>query len=218
MLFRSLLVCRIIAPGKIIKSVEDYKESDSEQKKRLVSDIEYAKNNSDVVIMCLHCGGQFNKAPTKYTKETAEFCFDRGVDIIVGNHEHIVQGSDFSSEKKIAYCLGNFSSNYSIDRGPYDKNAECSVLLHLSFDKNDGNISVEPSFSVMISMKDRGGRIVTSPLFDAYCSGEDIQHLTEANTKCVNSFLGTSFKSVEPKEEYIVSDLIESSKQEVRSC
>ena len=211
-------LCKMIAPGKIIKNVEDYHESDKRQLKRLLSDIAYAKENADVVIMCLHSGGQFNDAPTAYTKKTADICFDAGVDFIVGNHEHVVQGSDFSSGRKIAYCLGNFTSNYSIDRGPYDKNVECSVLLHLYVCKNGDNYPIEESFSVMISLKGVDGKITTIPLYDAFETADEKARLIQANTKCVNSFLGTSFEKVLPEKEYKVSDLIDISKKEIKSC
>lgn len=50
-----------------------------------------AKNLSDVVVACLHIGGQFNEEPGEYSKFIVDFFVKKGVDIIVGNHPHVIQ-------------------------------------------------------------------------------------------------------------------------------
>ena len=203
--FRAL--CRRILPGVLRKSVGERREKDKRQKARLFRDIAYAKEHSDYVVMCLHCGGQFNSKPTEYTREIAALCLEHGVNAVIGNHEHLIQGSRMlDPDRIVAYCLGNFTSNYGIDRKPYDKNAECSVLLHLYLDEETGRVD-HIGFEILISVKEEDGIIRTRPLFDciAGSDGEKRQELCEKNRRAVGSFLGTDPGGEPPRKEYVVS-------------
>lgn len=191
-----------IKPEILQKNVEDFPQKDKYQKKHILDDIAYCKNQKcDLIIMCLHSGGQFNDEPTEYTKGISEFCRSSGVDVVVGNHEHLIQHID--AEKRIAYCLGNFTSDYSIDRAPYDKDANCSVLLHLNIDEK---LNVCFSFSIMLSKKNDDGKIVTVPLFDEYRrildSGSSADGIVSLNTRAYNRFCKTNLSEVTPEKEY----------------
>ena len=109
-------------------------------------------------------------------------------------------------KKDRAYCLGNFTSNYGIDRAPYDKDAQCSVCMHLYLSDAEGKITREYSFSILISEKDRDGIIITRPVFDAYneCSDEKKKEEYVAfTTRCVKRFLNlTDDKVYIPQEEF----------------
>ncbi len=201
-------VYRRILPHKARRPVGELKEKDAGQKARLAADIAYARERSDYLIMCMHCGGQFNDGPTGYTRETADFCIQSGVDAVIGNHEHCIQGSRLNDMAHIvAYCLGNFTSNYGIDRKPFDKNAECSLLLNLYLDEKTGK-AAEIGFEILVSVKENG-RIVTKPLYDciAGSSGQERSSLEKKNLKAVNTFLGTDYRSIEPRKEYFVSQM-----------
>lgn len=187
------------------------KENDRKQKKRLAIDIAYAKTHSDYTVMCLHCGGQFNDEPTKYAQEVTEFCIQKGINAVIGNHEHLIQKSKLRDlEHLITYCLGNFTSNYGIDRKPFDKNAECSILLNIYIDEISKRAS-EVGFSILISVKTDKEQIVTKPLFDYMktIDGDLYQELEKKNTRAVNAFLGTTFSIVKPQKEYFVSQLLD---------
>lgn len=200
-------VYRRILPRLAKRPVGELKEKDARQKARLIKDIGYAREHSDYVIMCLHCGGQFNDEPTEYTRNVADFCIANGVDAVIGNHEHLIQSSNLKDKDHlITYCLGNFTSNYGIDRKPYDKNAECSILLNLYIDEAAKRVK-EVGFEVLISVKGKDGIIRTIPIYDCIKSSneQDRQELCEKNRKAVNAFLGTAYMRVEPQKEYVVS-------------
>ena len=202
-------VYRRVMPKRAARPVGELRERDGRQKERLLRDIAYAKEHSDFTVLCLHCGGQFNEAPTKYTEEIADFCLDHGADAVVGNHEHRIQISRFGDFRRpVAYCLGNFTSDYGIDRKPFDKNADCSVLLHLYLDEETKKLA-EIGFGILISVRGEDGVIVTKLLSEcAARAGEDAREaLAEKNTAAVNAFLGTDFDRVEPREEYLVSQM-----------
>lgn len=196
------VICRVLKLPLFTRPVEAYPQSEKKQKEHLLSDIAYCKKqNCDLLIMCLHSGGQFNDEPTNYSEEISKFCRSNGVDLVVGNHEHLIQSID--PENEVAYCLGNFSSNYGIDRPPFDKNAECSVLLHIYFSGKD---AIKFSFSVMLSKRENDC-IVTVPLYDAYLKEKDVERkrvLVEKNTIAVNRFTKNAFQTVKPQEEYFL--------------
>ena len=192
--------------------MEDYKQKDKYQKQRLLDDISYLKKNSvDYIVMCLHCGGQYNDYPTNYTLETIRYLLENGADFVVCNHEHLIQGSSFLGEKGATYCLGNFTCNYGITRWPWDKQAECSIMFHLYLSKTGGALRKQYAFSVLHSRKNDNGIIVTSPIYDDYVKTNDKKMKKELellNTKCISRFMGyTSDNVIIPHEEYFVDDL-----------
>ena len=202
-------VYRRVLPDHAKRQVGELKEHDKRQRARLVEDIVYAKDHSDYVVMCLHCGGQFNDDPTDYTKTVADFCIKTGVDAVIGNHEHRIQKAYLKDKNQItAYCLGNFTSNYGIDRAPYDKNAECSVLLNIYIDEKSKSVH-DIGFSVLISQKGADGVITTKQMYDCIINSEgDVQReLLDKNRKAICSFWNCD-KTVEPQREYMVSQIM----------
>lgn len=192
---------RLVYPSFFKKGVEEYPQNEKRHKKHILSDIAYCKEKKcDMIVMCMHSGGQFNSGPTDYTKHISEFCKNSGVDVIIGNHEHRIQY--FNAKKEIAYCLGNFTSNYGIERKPFNKNAECSILLHMYIDEN---LCRKFTFSILMSKMNDKGQIITVPLYDEYMSNKDEEkrnYLLAANTKAYNDFCLTMFECIEPQIEY----------------
>ena len=186
-------------PKLLEKRVEDYPQKDKHHKEHIISDVNYCKaQKCDLIIMCLHSGGQYNDNPTPYTRDIAEFCRNAGVDVIVGNHEHLIQRIDV--QNKTAYCLGNFTSNVGIDRGPFDKDSNSSILLHLNI---DADCNVRFSFSIMMSKKNEAGQVVTVPLFDEYAKTHS-DEIAALNTRAFNRFCGTKLTEVIPEKEYFL--------------
>lgn len=202
-------IYRMIRPQAATRTIGELKERDIHQKAYLVKDILYAREHSDYVVMCLHCGGQFNDKPTKYTREIAEFCIENGVNAVIGNHEHCIQESQLKDTNRlITYCLGNFTSNYGIERKPYNKNAECSILLNLYIDEEKKEV-VNIGFETLISIKGKNGVITTKPMYDCIINsrGKERQELYKKNIRAINSFLGMDITRIAPQKEYIVSQI-----------
>ncbi len=74
---------------------------------------------ADIIIACLHFGVEYSRYPTDEQKELVKFLFGAGVDIVLGNHPHVVQPTHIRTvikegvprKKFVAYSLGNFISN-----------------------------------------------------------------------------------------------------------
>jgi poly-gamma-glutamate synthesis protein (capsule biosynthesis protein) len=78
---------------------------------------EASNQNLDKLIVFMHWGLEYQIHPNQKQIDVAKFLFDRGVDIIIGSHPHVLQRMDYfpadslNKERLIAYSLGNFVSN-----------------------------------------------------------------------------------------------------------
>lgn len=204
------LIYRTLLPEQAKMDVSERKEKESRQISHLLSDIKYCREaKADYIIMCLHSGGQFNDIPTDYTQRLARICIEQGVNAVITNHEHRIQGMQLSNNHVVTYCLGNFTSDYGIVREPKDKHAEYSALFHLYLDKKGGAVKCGVSF--LKSHLNNKGLIVTTPVSKLYrtCKNEiDKENLSKDNLWCLNTFFGLSLKDVPIKDEYDVEDFV----------
>ena len=111
-------------------------------------DIKSAKSqNADVIIACMHWGIEYQTTQNAEQEELANFLFQNGVDIILGNHPHVLQ----PMEKKtitledgtvkdcfVIYAFGNFICDQNAE------NTRSSIILNMDITKNtDGKISID---------------------------------------------------------------------------
>ncbi|QBP42752.1 CapA family protein [Paenisporosarcina antarctica] len=78
-------------------------------------DVEKAKLISDVVVVSMHWGNEYEKKPNQTQIDLATELSDMGVDIIIGHHPHVLQPVDWiersdGSRTFVMYSLGNFLS------------------------------------------------------------------------------------------------------------
>lgn len=104
------------------------------------------QQNPDMVCVSMHWGIEYQTSPNSEQKDLADFLFKNGVDIIIGNHPHVLQSMekrkitlDNGEEKDVfvVYSLGNFladqNKNYTRD----------SAILNLNITKNnEGKITI----------------------------------------------------------------------------
>ncbi|WP_160914388.1 CapA family protein [Halobacillus litoralis] len=81
----------------------------------IASDIKRASSKSDVVVMSLHFGKEYERNPSADQKELAAFAAEQGADIILGHHPHVLQPPEWiqntdGSKSLVFYSLGNFLS------------------------------------------------------------------------------------------------------------
>ena len=83
----------------------------------MAADIARAKRtNIDKLIVFIHWGNEYQSIPSNPQKKLAKFLFQKGVDIIIGAHPHVIQPMEYypqdsiQQERFIAYSLGNFVS------------------------------------------------------------------------------------------------------------
>lgn len=79
-------------------------------------DVERAHElNADYIICTMHWGSEYKFLPNNYQKRFESFCYELGVDMVIGGHPHVVQPIERKlindEEKLTVWSLGNFVSN-----------------------------------------------------------------------------------------------------------
>lgn len=74
----------------------------------VIEDMEELKADTDIIILLLHWGMEYQDMPQQYQIEAAHQLIDNGADIIIGHHPHCIQGVETYHGGLIAYSLGNF--------------------------------------------------------------------------------------------------------------
>ena len=104
------------------------------------------KQNVDIIVACMHWGTEYRTTANSEQKELADFLFENGVDIILGNHPHVIEPMEKrtitledGTEKEVfvVYALGNFTADQR------DEITRDSAILNLTITKNsNGKISI----------------------------------------------------------------------------
>lgn len=126
-----------------IEAPHDYSVAyfDEEQIK---TDVAEAKKKSDVVIVSAHWGDENISEPNDFEKKYAQLFADLGVDVVVGEHPHVIQPVEWvkgenGNQTLVIYSLGNFLS------GMLDVNNVLSGMIRFDFVKQEktGEIKIE---------------------------------------------------------------------------
>lgn len=165
----------------------------------LVIDIQELKRETDFIIMLMHSGGQFNKEPGVYTKELVKELDKLGVDMVIGNHPHVVQKADFNSEFFVAYSLGNFFISPDTIYLINDNLPLYSIVLHMDILK-DNNYKMSFSISKIIKIG-KFEKVVDT--FELYKDKEinKIKLLNDCK-KIYETFTGNKDKDFRIRKEY----------------
>jgi len=70
--------------------------------------IDHARRLSDVIVITIHWGEEYEVVGNEVQKKFAHTLIDRGVDLIIGHHPHVVQHVEKYNGALIFYSLGNF--------------------------------------------------------------------------------------------------------------
>lgn len=94
----------------------------------------------------------------------------KGVNIIVGSHEHVVHGcsNNYLSENSVeTYSLGNFIDTTGVTSSPFDKMSEYSIAWHVYVDKKTKRIA-KTSYTICKSVLQAGEKqkIEVVPVYD----------------------------------------------------
>lgn len=148
------------------------------RKHLLLKDLKYLrKNNVDFVIMCLHIGGQYNKEPSSYTLKTVEWLLKHNVNIVIGNHEHVIHNHRFLPLKGqfATYAIGNFIGSAGTLRVPYDRRCDYSIAVHIYYDESTDKKLKKVTFSVLKTVL-IGGKLSVWPVYDLLKSETNIDN------------------------------------------
>lgn len=122
-------------------------------------DLEYAKNNSDYVIVLMHWGDVYANNVNEKQKNESKFLIENGADLIIGAHPSAVQPMEIikNSEGKdclVAYSLGNFTSDFSND----NSNLEIILNIELYFNAQENEVKLYKVDYIPIYMNDYGSK------------------------------------------------------------
>ena len=114
-------------------------------KEMLLEDIRAVRHKVDLLIVSMHWGIEYEHSPSEEQRDLARFLAQNGVDIIIGNHPHVIQPIEIIDNTFVVYSLGNFLSG---QRG-LAKNI--GALIGLSLHKNkEGKIVFDDIQSELI--------------------------------------------------------------------
>lgn len=119
--------------------------------------IDRAKSEgADMIVACMHWGTEYKTTANSEQKELADYIFKNGVDIILGNHPHVLEPMEkktitlddgTTKDVFVVYALGNFTADQR------DEITRDSAILNLNITKNvDGKISINKVDYVPIYM------------------------------------------------------------------
>ena len=164
-------IFKFLGAFQLNKMVYERIESSKEQKEEIIKKINNCKKNgADCIIMCMHEGGQYNEKPIEKTKKTAKFLIKNGVNLVIGNHEHVVHNVEFVDDHFITYSLGNFIDTVGVLKDPFGKMSEYSILVNIYISKNDNKINYDKfTFTItktVIDKRPNGNGVKVELLYD----------------------------------------------------
>ncbi|MDE6810179.1 MAG: CapA family protein [Muribaculaceae bacterium] len=100
---------------------------------------------AEIITIALHWGNEYQLLPASTQKQLADYLTDKGVDMIIGGHPHVIQPMEMrvnaESGKKtlLVYSLGNFISNMKTD----DTRGGAMARVKLTRDSTTGKAMVD---------------------------------------------------------------------------
>lgn len=118
-------------------------------KKLIKSQIELAKKEEpDLICVSMHWGIEYQTKANKEQENLADYLFENGVDVILGNHSHVPQQMEKRKIKLddgttkdgfVIYSLGNFMAN----QNKQYTNDSAILKLEITKHKEDGKITID---------------------------------------------------------------------------
>ena len=118
-------------------------------KKLIKSQIDLAKKEEpDLICVSMHWGIEYQTKANKEQESLADYLFENGVDVILGNHSHVPQQMEKRKVKLddgttkdgfVIYSLGNFMAN----QNKQYTNDSAILKLEITKHKEDGKITID---------------------------------------------------------------------------
>ncbi|WP_214701952.1 MULTISPECIES: CapA family protein [unclassified Exiguobacterium] len=131
-------------------------------------EIEKAEQSTDMTVVSLHFGTEYEPLPNEGQTELAQALADLGVDIIIGHHPHVLQPPAMlegvnGNQTFVVYSLGNFLSGQQGD----DRNTGGIIGIDVVKTIEDNSVTFElknPMFYPTFARKSIGGPYEVVPL------------------------------------------------------
>ncbi len=102
----------------------------------VTADVKAAKLTSDVVVVSMHTGTEYQEAPTELQVASAHAAIDAGASLVLGSHPHVLQGIERYRGGLIVYSLGNLVFDFDyIDRMYAGLPSKMSGMLRVELSK-----------------------------------------------------------------------------------
>lgn len=135
-------------------------------KNRITQDIEWAKDNSDFIIVCPHWGTEYKHEPDASQKELADFLASQGVDLILGTHPHVIEPYGYVGDTLCYYSLGNYvNATSGVGNGVADR--MLGEIAKVTLSLSDGKVEIKDYDAIpIVSHLDTSapGQITVYPL------------------------------------------------------
>ena len=134
-----------------------------EDEQLLLRQLALAKEqNPDIICASMHWGDEYSQKQNEDQQDLANYLFKHGVDIIIGNHAHVVEPMekktitmDDGTQKEVfvVYALGNFVSGQTIEH------TKSTAILDMQLRKNGstGKMSIDSVNYIPVYCYDKGG-------------------------------------------------------------
>lgn len=169
------------------------------EKDLILNQIELAKNqNVDIICVSMHWGIEYSQKQSKDQIDLADYLFKHGVDIIIGNHAHVVEPMEKKTitledgtEKEVfvAYALGNFVSGQVIEH------TKTTGILDMKIRKcgEDGKILIDSVDYIPVYCYDRSNS--SSNRYELIDIRQAISEYDSGNYEKINQNLYRTLKS-----------------------
>ena len=168
----------------------------------ILGDIENAKKQGvDMIIACMHWGTEYSRTANDEQIELSNFLFENGVNIILGNHPHVLEPMEkrtvtlkdgSTQDGFIIYASGNFicDQNYKYTRN--------SAILDMKITKKaNGKINIDKVSYVPIYMyKDNATAVQRMKLMDIEQNIYDYENGANNISNVTYNLLKTELKNI----------------------
>ena len=115
-------------------SEEDKKVVNIYDEEKVKYDMEYAKENSDFIIVVMHWGEVNKSTVSKWQRDVRDYLIENGADVILGSHPSVIEPMEMIKTEEgknilIAYSLGNYISSFKYE------NADVELVLNIEIQK-----------------------------------------------------------------------------------
>ena len=166
------------------------------------------EQNVDMIVACMHWGTEYRTTANSEQKDLANFLFENGVDVILGNHPHVLEPMEkktitlqdgTTKDVFVVYALGNFTADQR------DEITRDSAILNLTITKNsDSKISIDKVNYVPIYMYKNTN--VSTHKFKIHDIEKTIKDYEEAKNTSINSTVYNNLKKQLEKIKSILGD------------
>lgn len=166
--------------------------------------------NVDMIVACMHWGTEYRTTANPEQEELADFLFQNGVDVILGNHPHVLEQMEkrtvtledgTTKDGFVIYASGNFICDQNAE------NTRNSIILNLTITKHsDGKITIDKADYIPIYMyKGASSKLKRMKLLDIEKSISDYENGT---TTSISQSTYIDLKNQLEKIKKIVGDEI----------